>query len=177
MEPQHYSRTASAAATGTSRKRAKPAAAGSNGAANGQNGHGDPLQARRALDKQLNAMLEHAHNQYSAGEYQAALSTCESIYEQDAQRTDALLLLGAVHYQLRQFNECVFYNQQVTKLTALLHGPVHRYKCGAVVTQGATSAAWLFGMSCTFFQFVLVAGANTTTCKCCAYAAQDPVFG
>jgi hypothetical protein len=60
-------------------------------------------------------MLEHAHNQYSAGEYQAALSTCESIYEQDATRTDALLLLGAVHYQLRQFNECVFYNQQVRK--------------------------------------------------------------
>jgi tetratricopeptide (TPR) repeat protein len=139
MEPQHYSRSASAA--GTSRKRAKAASSIQNGAASGQNGHSDPLQARRALDRQLNATLEHAHNQYSAGEYQAALSTCESIYEQDATRTDALLLLGAVHYQLRQFNECVFYNQQVSKALSCLQQrrPLSSpLQCGAVLAQSST---------------------------------------
>lgn len=34
-------------------------------------------------------------------------------YEMDAFRTDNLLLLGAIHFQLRNFSESIFYNQQV----------------------------------------------------------------
>jgi hypothetical protein len=34
----------------------------------------------------------------------------------DAYRTDNLLLLGAVHFQLRNNSECIFYNQQAIRI-------------------------------------------------------------
>jgi protein O-GlcNAc transferase len=40
------------------------------------------------------------------------LIICEKIYDVDAFRLDNLLLLGAVHFQLRNYSESVFYNQQ-----------------------------------------------------------------
>jgi protein O-GlcNAc transferase len=61
-------------------------------------------------------MLAVAHQQYNAGRYKDALTTCETVYQIDAYRTDNLLLLGASHFQLRNFSECIFYNQQCIRI-------------------------------------------------------------
>ena len=57
-----------------------------------------------------------AHSLYSKGHYLEALSVCEQVYELDAFRTDNLLLLGAIHFQLRNYSESVFYNQQCIRV-------------------------------------------------------------
>ena len=38
------------------------------------------------------------------------------MYEADAFRTDNLLLIGAVHFQLRNFSEAIFYCQQCVRV-------------------------------------------------------------
>lgn len=57
-----------------------------------------------------------AHQQYNTGRYKDAHITCEQIYQTDAYRTDVLLLMGAVHFQLRNYSECIFYNQQAIRI-------------------------------------------------------------
>ena len=44
------------------------------------------------------------------------MSCCEKIYDADTYRTDNLLLLGAAHFQLRNFSECIFFNQQCIRV-------------------------------------------------------------
>lgn len=61
-------------------------------------------------------LLALAHQQYNAGRYKDAHITCEQVYQTDAYRTDNLLLLGAVHFQLRNYSECIFYNQQAIRI-------------------------------------------------------------
>ena len=46
---------------------------------------------------------------YAIGAYKEALACCEKIYDADTYRTDNLLLLGATHFQLRNFSECIFF--------------------------------------------------------------------
>lgn len=75
----------------------------------------DPV-SRKALDGKLEELVVLAHKQYDAGAYDEAQSICEAIYNVDALRTDSLLLLGAVHFQLRNFSECIFYNQQCIRI-------------------------------------------------------------
>lgn len=41
-----------------------------------------------------------AHQKYKAGNYKQALEHSNSVYERNPQRTDNLLLLGAIHYQV-----------------------------------------------------------------------------
>jgi protein O-GlcNAc transferase len=60
--------------------------------------------------------LGEAHDHYDAGRFQDAQSMCEQLYHRDAYRTDNLLLLGAIHFQLRNFSECIFYNQQCIRI-------------------------------------------------------------
>ena len=67
-------------------------------------------------ENRLHQMLNQAHSFYNSGQYHAALEICERAYEIDAYRTDNLLLLGAIHFQLRNFSECVFYNQQCIRV-------------------------------------------------------------
>lgn len=47
--------------------------------------------------------------------YKDAQVLCEAAYRQAAFRSDNLLLLGAVHFQLRNFSECILYNQVRTE--------------------------------------------------------------
>mmetsp|Transcript_41711 Transcript_41711/g.96451 ORF Transcript_41711/g.96451 Transcript_41711/m.96451 type:complete len:180 (+) Transcript_41711:300-839(+) len=70
----------------------------------------------QATSQDLVQMLTVAHMQYSSGRYTDALSICETIYSIDAYRTENLLLLGAIHFQLRNFSECIFYNQQCIRV-------------------------------------------------------------
>lgn len=60
--------------------------------------------------------LQRAHLLFCAGNYLAALEACEAVYETDACRTEVLLLLGALHFQLRNYPECVFFSQQAVRV-------------------------------------------------------------
>ena len=53
---------------------------------------------------------------YNGGSYHEALQACEEVYDADAFRTDNLLLMGAVHFQLRNFSEAIFYCQQCVRV-------------------------------------------------------------
>eukprot|EP01025_Chloroclados_australasicus_P009187 TRINITY_DN13536_c0_g2_i1.p1 TRINITY_DN13536_c0_g2~~TRINITY_DN13536_c0_g2_i1.p1 ORF type:complete len:949 (-),score=123.37 TRINITY_DN13536_c0_g2_i1:1866-4712(-) len=57
-------------------------------------------------------LLQHAHEAYKAGCYQEALQVCEAVFQVNPNRTDVLLLLGAIHYQLKQYEQCVAYNDK-----------------------------------------------------------------
>ena len=61
-------------------------------------------------------LLTTAHQHYASGMYQEAQALCEQVYQSDAYRTDNLLLLGAIHFQLRNYSECIFYNQQSIRI-------------------------------------------------------------
>lgn len=62
------------------------------------------------------SFLHKAQSLYNSGNYSEALSVCEKIYEFDAHRTENLLLMGAIHFQLRNYSESVFYNQQCIRV-------------------------------------------------------------
>ena len=76
----------------------------------------DTLKKDAKGNKKIMTLLERAHFMYNSGQYKEALMNCEDAYEIDAFRTDNLLLLGAVHFQLRNFSECIFYNQQCIRV-------------------------------------------------------------
>ena len=76
----------------------------------------DTLKRARKGEKRIQSALERAHKLYNCGQYKEALASCEESYEIDAFRTDNLLLLGAIHFQLRNFSECIFYNQQCIRV-------------------------------------------------------------
>ena len=61
----------------------------------------------QATSQDLVQMLTVAHMQYSSGRYTDALSICETIYSIDAYRTENLLLLGAIHFQVNLKPELV----------------------------------------------------------------------
>lgn len=65
---------------------------------------------------QVLTALSKAQELYNNGSYTEALSQCELVYQADAYRTDNLLLLGALHFQLRNFSESIFYNQQCIRV-------------------------------------------------------------
>lgn len=46
--------------------------------------------------------LSIAHQLYKAGNYQQALEHCKAIYEKNPRRTDVLLLIGAIYFQVFQ---------------------------------------------------------------------------
>jgi protein O-GlcNAc transferase len=71
------------------------------------------VQTQNARCSQL---LAKAYTLYNMGSYKEALECCELAYDADAYRTDNLLLLGAVHFQLRNFSESIFYNQQCIRV-------------------------------------------------------------
>ncbi|KAF0690274.1 Aste57867_18300 [Aphanomyces stellatus] len=61
-------------------------------------------------------LLDTAHRHYNHGKYKEGIAICEQLYDADASRTDNLLLLGALHFQLRNFSEAIFYNQQCIRI-------------------------------------------------------------
>lgn len=78
--------------------------------------HIDPLAGATALHSQTSLLLSKIHLLYNGGHYQEALDVSQRVYELDAFRTDNLLLLGAIHFQLRNFSESIFYNQQCVRV-------------------------------------------------------------
>jgi tetratricopeptide (TPR) repeat protein len=83
---------------------------------------GGPTESLNLLTRaQRNAgkvplILSKAQMLYNSGRYTEALEHCEVAYNADAFRTDNLLLMGAIHFQLRNFSESIFYNQQCIRV-------------------------------------------------------------
>ncbi|RYG64982.1 hypothetical protein EON64_12880 [archaeon] len=65
---------------------------------------------------QVQGLMNKAQQLYLTGAYTDCLSLCDKIYEFDAHKTDNLILMGAAHFQLRNYSESVFYNQQCIKV-------------------------------------------------------------
>lgn len=61
-----------------------------------------------------------AHQNYKSGKFKQALEHCSVIYEKYPQRTDILLLLGAVYYQV-----CVFFLSLLHMLFNICHLILH----------------------------------------------------
>lgn len=76
----------------------------------------DRIQYDEDSAQKYNALLAQAHQLYNDGDYQNGLNLCEQLYQLDAYRTDNLLLFGALHFQLRNFSESIFYNQQCIRI-------------------------------------------------------------
>lgn len=85
------------------------------------------------VNPSLNELFQKAQAAYNAGAYTDCLSISEKIYDSSGgptvdgaagmiaaiggtHRTDNLLLMGAAHFQLRNFSESVFYNQQCIRV-------------------------------------------------------------
>ncbi|RYR38798.1 hypothetical protein Ahy_A09g043986 isoform E [Arachis hypogaea] len=60
--------------------------------------------------------LSLAHQMYKAGNYKKALEHSNTVYERNPLRTDNLLLLGAVYYQLHDFDMCVAKNEEALRI-------------------------------------------------------------
>ncbi|KAM3708571.1 hypothetical protein ACB098_02G107600 [Castanea mollissima] len=61
-------------------------------------------------------LISHAHQMYKAGNFKQALEHCNAVYERNPQRTDNLLLLGAIHYQLHDFDMCIAKNEEALQI-------------------------------------------------------------
>ena len=51
-----------------------------------------------AVDEEM--LMALAHQRYRAGNYMQALDHSTAVYERNPRRTDNLLLMGAIHYQV-----------------------------------------------------------------------------
>ncbi|ERN10036.1 hypothetical protein AMTRI_Chr06g194830 [Amborella trichopoda] len=61
-------------------------------------------------------LLALAHQKYKALNYKQALEHSNAVYEKNPQRTDNLLLLGAIHYQLHDFDMCIAKNEEALRI-------------------------------------------------------------
>ncbi|XP_078447554.1 tetratricopeptide repeat (TPR)-like superfamily protein isoform X2 [Wolffia australiana] len=71
-----------------------------------------PVPAAKPPEVDDDTHLALAHRSYKAGDYQTALQHCNAIYEKNPRRTDNLLLLGAVYFQLHDFDMCIAKNKE-----------------------------------------------------------------
>lgn len=76
----------------------------------------ETMKRSQVGDTKIQSLLSQAQTTYNSGHYKEALSYCERAYEIDAFRTDNLLLLGSVHFQMQNYSEAIFYNQQCIRV-------------------------------------------------------------
>ncbi|PRQ41628.1 putative protein O-GlcNAc transferase [Rosa chinensis] len=62
------------------------------------------------------AHLAIAHQMYKSGNYKEALERSNIVYERNPIRTDNLLLLGAIYYQLHDFDMCIAKNEEALRI-------------------------------------------------------------
>eukprot|EP00250_Pteridium_aquilinum_P034457 c7614_g1_i2 orf=522-3503(+) len=61
-------------------------------------------------------LLSLAHKEYKAGNFNKALEYCGVVHEKNPSRTEALLLLGAIYYQLHDFDMCIKKNEEAIRI-------------------------------------------------------------
>lgn len=89
---------------------------GIDGLGSGSMGMSQSVSASKAAELKIKRTLDRAHKCFDVGRYLEAQEICDQVYETDAFRTDNLLLLGAVHFQLANYSESIFYNQQCIRV-------------------------------------------------------------
>ena len=52
-------------------------------------------------------LVELAHSEYQAGDYENAEKHCMQLWRQDQTNTGVLLLLSSIHFQCRRYDKCV----------------------------------------------------------------------
>ncbi|KAJ8755499.1 hypothetical protein K2173_019297 [Erythroxylum novogranatense] len=57
-----------------------------------------------------------AHQKYKAGNYKQALDHTTAVYERNPRRTDNLLLMGAIYYQLHNYEMCIAKNEEALRI-------------------------------------------------------------
>ncbi|KAL2924073.1 putative UDP-N-acetylglucosamine--peptide N-acetylglucosaminyltransferase SEC [Bienertia sinuspersici] len=72
-----------------------------------------PVDPRQVDD---NLLLSFAHQKYKAGNYKQALDFSNILFERNPRRTDNLLLLGAIYYQLHDFDTCISKNEEALRI-------------------------------------------------------------
>ncbi|XP_021749155.1 probable UDP-N-acetylglucosamine--peptide N-acetylglucosaminyltransferase SEC isoform X1 [Chenopodium quinoa] len=63
-----------------------------------------------------NLLLTLAHQKYKSGNYKQALDFSNNLFERNPRRTDNLLLLGAIYYQLHDFDTCIAKNEEALRI-------------------------------------------------------------
>jgi protein O-GlcNAc transferase len=75
-----------------------------------------PQSPRSSATFKASTMLAAAHELYKAGDFANALAYCNSALVVQRHRTDVLLLLSAVHYQLKNYDQCIVHATEAIKL-------------------------------------------------------------
>ncbi|CAN1765758.1 Probable UDP-N-acetylglucosamine--peptide N-acetylglucosaminyltransferase SEC [Linum perenne] len=77
-----------------------------------------PFFARDASHHEVDedTLLALAHQMYKSGSYTQALEHSHVLYERNSLRTDNLLLLGAIYYQLHDYDMCIAKNEEALRL-------------------------------------------------------------
>ncbi|CAI0385296.1 unnamed protein product [Linum tenue] len=77
-----------------------------------------PFKPRDASHHEVDedTLLALAHQMYKSGSYKQALENSSVLYERNPLRTDNLLLLGAIHYQLHDYDMCIAKNEEALRL-------------------------------------------------------------
>ena len=57
----------------------------------------------------FSGLVELAHSEYQAGDYENAEKHCMQLWRQDQTNTGVLLLLSSIHFQCRKYDKWVFY--------------------------------------------------------------------
>lgn len=66
------------------------------------------------LDEDI--VLALAHKEYTDADYKQALEHCMLVHDSNPTRTDTLLLLGAIYYQLHDFDMCIKKNEEAIRI-------------------------------------------------------------
>ena len=69
----------------------------------------------KATNRESKLVLE-AQSLYKKSSYRESLKVCETIYILRPSNTDNLMLLGAIHFQLHNLSESIFYSQQCLRV-------------------------------------------------------------
>ncbi|XP_024982517.1 probable UDP-N-acetylglucosamine--peptide N-acetylglucosaminyltransferase SEC [Cynara cardunculus var. scolymus] len=67
------------------------------------------LESREATEDMLMSV---AHQSYKTGDFRQALDHSKAVYDRNPMRLDNLLLLGAIYYQLHDFDMCIAKNEE-----------------------------------------------------------------
>ncbi|XVF30952.1 hypothetical protein REPUB_Repub16aG0103500 [Reevesia pubescens] len=75
-----------------------------------------PHEAHDSHEVDEDMHLALAHQMYKSGNYKQALDNSNAVYDQNPLRTDNLLLLGAIYYQLHDYDMCINKNEEALRI-------------------------------------------------------------
>ncbi|XP_022929788.1 probable UDP-N-acetylglucosamine--peptide N-acetylglucosaminyltransferase SEC [Cucurbita moschata] len=74
------------------------------------------FESADSLEVDEETYLALAHKKYKNGDYKQALEHSTVVYERNSLRTDNLLLMGAIYYQLGDFDMCIAKNEEALRI-------------------------------------------------------------